>query len=106
MFNLAKFSTSPFSLSPFRTGPTPAGVPVKIKSPGRNSKKPERAEITSSTVQIISEISPSCLSSPLTYRVIFPRSMCPTSLTGCKAEQGAELSKPFAVAQGRPFFFA
>ena len=75
MFNFAKFSTSPSSISPHSSGPTPAGVPVKIKSPGHSSKKLERLEITSATDQILSEMSP-CLSiSQFTDRVILPRFM-------------------------------
>jgi len=39
MFNFAKFSTSPSSISPHSKGPTPAGVPVNIKSPEDIEKK-------------------------------------------------------------------
>ena len=35
-------STWPLILSPFFSDPTPAGVPVKIRSPAFNSKRPDR----------------------------------------------------------------
>ena len=99
MFNFAKLSTPPSSISPHSRRPTPAGVPVNIKSHGHSSKKLERPEITSATDQIISGISPCWRISPFTDRVILPRSMWPTSSTLCKSEQGADRSKPLVVAQ-------
>jgi len=49
MFNFAKFTTPPSGISPHFRGPTTAGVPVIIKSPGHSSKKLKRLEKTTAT---------------------------------------------------------
>ena len=46
------------SISPWQTGPTPAGVPVKIKSPADNEKNSDNQIIISGFFQIISDRSP------------------------------------------------
>src|SRR5271168_2314606 len=48
----------PRSLSPRRIGPTPDGVPVKIKSPGATSIYVESAAMMSATLHIMSLRSP------------------------------------------------
>ena len=58
--------------SPRCTAPTPAGVPVKIRSPGCSSHAALRCSMISSTLQIRSARSPFWRSSPLTCSVIAP----------------------------------
>jgi len=60
--------------SPGISGPTPAGVPVKIRSPGRSSYCIDKLAMISGTFQISSMRSPRCFSTPLTFSVIAPRS--------------------------------
>ena len=54
------------------TAPTPAGVPVKIRSPGARRKSFERYEIASGTFQMSWLRSPDCLRAPFTSSQIAP----------------------------------
>src|SRR5688572_16823754 len=98
-------STPPRTRSPGFSAPTPAGVPVKIRSPAASSNQVESSAITSGTLQIMSAMSPCWRGSLLTSSQIRPRSGWPTSVTGEIAVSGAAWSKPFAVSQGLPCSF-
>ena len=64
--------TPPDNLSPGSIGPTPAGVPVKIKSPPANSNDADRVAMISGTDQINWLRSPSWRNSPFTVSQIRP----------------------------------
>ena len=53
-------------------GPTPAGVPVKIRSPGANSTKVDNVAMISGTLQIIIERSPDWRVSPSIASAMLP----------------------------------
>ena len=55
--------------SPTASGPTPAGVPVRITSPGSSVIAWLTCDTSSSTPRIICEVRPACSSSPLTVVV-------------------------------------
>src|SRR5208283_942229 len=54
------------TVSPSSMGPTPAGVPVRMRSPGSNVMTAEIHSTMAPTSWIISEVRLSCLTSPLT----------------------------------------
>jgi hypothetical protein len=88
------------------TGPTPAGVPLKMRSPGCSVISFERYAICSGTRQIIWSRSLCCFLAPLTLSQIAPLSGCPISLEGCNAVHGADSSKLLPISHDRPAFFA
>src|SRR5690606_27165477 len=65
-------SISPTTVSPREIGPTPAGVPVKIRSPGSSRKNFESCAMISAQPHVISAIFPSCRRTPFTASVIRP----------------------------------
>ena len=65
-------STPPVITSPRTTAPTPAGVPVIMMSPASSRTAWDRAAMCSSTVHIISPISPVWRGSPFTDSQILP----------------------------------
>ena len=67
---------------PGLTAPTPSGVPVMIKSPGRSSMEREAMLITSGMGQISFEMSLSCLMVPSTANQMRPLSTWPVEETG------------------------
>ena len=86
--------------------PTPAGVPVKIRSPGCSVQAATSCSIVSSTLQISSRRSPFCAAAPLTESVIAPSS----SSTGARHRHAAGRSAPtcskaLPMHHGRPCFF-
>lgn len=86
------------------TGPTPLGVPVKIKSPVRNVKNFDRYEIMYENGKSNKLVLPCCLSFPSTsnLKLMFARFL--NSLTGINlSDIGAEPLKPLAISQGKPF---
>ena len=96
-------SSAPSSVSPIATGPTPAGVPVKIRSPICNLKNLDTYTIISSKEKIISRVLPSCTSDQFFCK----RNWIPVGSTLSSPTKGlsaAEPSKPFAISQGCPFF--
>src|SRR5690606_34601401 len=96
----------PSSTSPRVTAPTPAGVPVMMRSPARSVTYWERKAMASGTLQVWSARSPRRRSLPLTESVIPTPSGWPMLLAGSIVPTGAEKSKPFAMSHGRPAFFA
>src|SRR5688500_2111054 len=75
-------STPPSILSPGFNAATPAGVPVKIRSPGASSNKVDNSAMTSGTLQIRSARSPCWRSSPFTLNQIRPCCGWPIRLAG------------------------
>src|SRR5262249_28530665 len=61
------FTTSPALRYSPRPAPTPAGVPVRIRSPGCRVSRADRCAICSARLKIILLVLESCLSSPLTH---------------------------------------
>ena len=94
-------SMDPTMTSPRWTAPTPAGVPVKIRSPGLSVNSIESWLTISGTFQIIWARSPACRGSPLRARVMRPVAGWPTALAGCSGPQGAEPSKALAASHDR-----
>ena len=74
--------------SPLRTGPTPAGVPVKMRSPGLISTSADRNRTISGTFQIMSERSPRWRVSPFTLHSIAPLASGPIPAFGVMAPAG------------------
>jgi len=52
------------TVCPATIGPTPAGVPVSSTSPGSSVMMPETNSMISPTVKTMSEVRPSCSTSP------------------------------------------
>ena len=63
-------TTSPAFRNSLRARPTPAGVPVRIRSPGRSVRRVERWEICSASVKIILLVWESCLIVSLTHSLM------------------------------------
>src|SRR6266511_4468390 len=61
-------TTSPSTRYSPRPAPTPDGVPVEMTSPGSSVTSALAAEMSSATVQIMSEVDSSCWSSSFTHR--------------------------------------
>src|SRR5690606_29597092 len=95
-------SMAPSSTSPRPTAPTPAGVPVMMRSPGASATKALRQAMVSGTDQIWSARSPRWRCSPLTARVMAPRAGWPMAVAGAISPSGADWSNPLAMVQGRP----
>src|SRR3954447_2249722 len=64
------FTTSPGCRNSLRARPTPAGVPVRIRSPGCNVTRVERCAICSASVKIILLVWESCLITSLTHSLM------------------------------------
>src|SRR5690349_2525522 len=85
------FSINADNVSPTWMGPTPFGVPVKIKSPARSVKNFERYEITYSKLNIIRLVLPCCRIPPLIAKLKFISFKFLNSATGINfSEMGAE----------------
>src|SRR5689334_11867389 len=82
------------TVSPLTIGPTPAGVPVRIRSPGSSVITAEIHSTIAPTSWIISEVRLSCLTSPLTS-VRNARSSGSRSVT-IHGPIGQNVSCPFA----------
>src|SRR5215467_16133011 len=61
------FTTSPALRYSPRPAPTPAGVPVRMRSPGCRVRRADRWAICSARLKIILPVLESCLSTPLTH---------------------------------------
>src|SRR3954451_18150016 len=64
------FTTSPGCRNSLRAKPTPAGVPVRIRSPGCNVTRVDRCAICSASVKIILLVWESCLITSLTHSLM------------------------------------
>jgi hypothetical protein len=96
----------PVIVWPRPTGPTPAGVPVKIRSPGLSVHARLSQAMVSRTFQIMSDRSPRWRGVPSTSSPMAPVPSSPVSSMRWIAPIGAEWSKPLAMDQGRPAFLA
>ena len=78
-----------------RNAPTPAGVPVMIRSPGSSVIACETNAITSATPKIMFEVFESCIVSP--FRIARIGSACGsgTSLAGTRSPTGRKVSSDF-----------
>src|SRR5579883_1789146 len=61
------FTTSPALRNSLRARPTPAGVPVRTRSPGCRVRREEMCAICSARLKIIFEVCESCLITSLTH---------------------------------------
>src|SRR6202040_2389023 len=84
-------------LSPLTTGPTPAGVPVKMRSPGAISTCCERKWMIWGTPQIMPSRSPLCRHCPFTLHSILTLAIAPVRFFNAMEEQGAEKSNALAI---------
>ena len=94
-------SISPASRSPATTGPTPAGVPVMMMSPGASATISESFSMISGTVQINWERLPFWRTLPLHLSAILPALGWPIAEAGASAPQGAEASNALPISQAR-----
>ena len=99
-FSAGNPAIDPSIKSPGTTGPTFSGVPLKMMSPGINSKAWDSWAICSATLQIIWFRSASCLTTPFTFKVIEPCVKWPTCATRWMGPMGAERSKLLPISQG------
>ena len=93
----------PVITSPCFTGPTPSGVPVMMRSPGRSSIEREAMAMMSRTGQISLAMSEILLHLAVHRKPdAAPISGWPTSSTRRSGAIGAEKSKPLPQSHGRP----
>jgi len=91
--------------SPEVTGPTPDGVPVKIRSPGSNVKIELIKLIISGTEKIISLVLAFCLISPLTFSQSCTASGEQMFSFGMNSPTGHEVSNPLQIDHGSLLVF-
>mmetsp|Transcript_32801 Transcript_32801/g.75683 ORF Transcript_32801/g.75683 Transcript_32801/m.75683 type:complete len:221 (-) Transcript_32801:104-766(-) len=85
--------------SPLRSGPTPSGVPVKMRSPGSSSCEEARYARIVGTSNIMSDTRAYCRRSPLTES---ENSIAPRSKSDTKLETGAAPANDLAISHGCP----
>src|SRR4051812_43484912 len=95
-------SIKPSSSSPTTHSPTPAGVPVKIRSPMFTEKKLEIYATTLSKLFIIKEEEPCCTSSLFLYREKLTSFLFLTFVKATHLPMTAELSQALAFSHGSP----
>lgn len=98
-------SIKPSSSSPTTHSPTPAGVPVKMRSPMFKEKYCEIFDTISLKVKIICPVFPCYTICLLLYRqklMLLASNFSPMSIN---LPTTAELSHAFAFSQGNPFDF-
>src|SRR6478609_2310692 len=96
-------STETVTSSPATSGPTPAGVPVRTRSPGSNVITCEMKRNTTSTGKINAEVLSDCFNSPFTRlstRTPFQGSISSVTI----GPTGQNVSKPLARVHCGSFF--
>jgi len=93
-------------MSPDLTGPTPAGVPVRITSYGSKVKYFEMYDIKYGTSNIISPVLPLCFMTPLTEQVRLTKWGSGIFVFGMNSLTGQAVSNPFAKSHGSPLALA
>src|SRR5262245_18467920 len=86
------FTTSPGFRNSLLSIPTPDGVPVRIRSPGRSVRRVERCEICSASVKIILVVCESCLITSLTDSLM--PSFCGSAMASAGTIQGPSGQAP------------
>src|SRR6185369_18011369 len=103
--NKLSSSINPSNSSHTTTSPTPAGVPVKTRSPMFTEKNNEMKETILSKLWTIRLELPCCTSSLFLYKQKLMSFLFLILLKGIHLPMAAELSQDFALSQGRPFSF-
>ena len=93
-------------MSPFKISPTPSGVPVIIKSPFSSVIILEIYSIISSIEKIKNFVFDSCFNLPFNFKENLRLFGFEISFFKITLDIGENVSKPFAMLQGKPFFLA